>query len=127
MVWSGLGTVSAVMCRVRFAAPCLHPHAEGLQLAVEVLGGLGQNPAGVQAGVPDTAEAQGDLLHQVVDRVSLHVQGLVRVEVDALLGDGQDAEAGAAESGDGHQVVGPHSVTCRQKRGSWTHTEAIRL
>lgn len=78
---------------------------------MEVLGGLGQNQAGVQARVPDAAEAQGHLLDQVVDRVALHAHRLVRVEVDALLGDGQDAEAGAPQAGDGHQIVGPDSVT----------------
>lgn len=111
------------MCRVGLAPSCLHPHAEGVQLAVEVLGGLGQNSAGVQARVPDTTQTQRNLLHQVMDRVSLHVQGLVRIEVDALFRDGQDTKAGAAESRDRHQVMGPHSVTCRQRAGSLTHTE----
>lgn len=89
----------------------LHAGAEGAQLAVEVLGGFRQNHGGVQAGVPDAAEAQRNLLHQVVDRVTLHVEGLVRVEVHTLLRDGEDAQAGAAQAGDGHQVMGPHGVT----------------
>lgn len=87
---------------------CLHAHAEGVQLAVEVLGGFGQIQAG---GVPPAAEAQRDLLHQVVERIALHAHVLVRVEVDALLGDGQDTKAGAPQSRDGHQVMGPNSVT----------------
>lgn len=98
-----------------------------MQLAVEVLGGLRQNPAGVQARVPDTTQAQRNLLHQVMDRVSLHVQGLVRIEVDALFRDGEDTKAGAAESRDRHQVMGPHSVTCRQTPSSFTHTEPFRF
>lgn len=95
--------------------PCLHAHAEGVQLAVEVLGGLGQNQARVPAGVPGAAQAQRDLLDQVVERVALHADRLVRVKVDALLRHGQDAQAGASQPGDGHQVVGPDDVTYRQR------------
>lgn len=85
--------------------PCLHAHAEGVQLAVEVLGGLRQNQAGIQARVPHTAEAQRNLLDQVMDRVALHAHGLVRIKVDALLRNGQDAETGASQPRDGHQVM----------------------
>ena len=95
--------------------PCLHAHAEGVQLAVEVLGGFGQDQAGIQAGVPDAAEAQGNLLDQVMDRVALHAHRLVRIEVDALLRDGQDAKTGTPQARDGHQVMGPHSVTYRER------------
>lgn len=80
---------------------------------MEVLGGFGQNQAGIQAGVPDAAEAQRDLLDQVVHRVALHAHRLVWIEVDALLGNGQDAETGASQPRDGHQVMGPHSITYR--------------
>lgn len=52
--------------------PCLHAHAEGVQLTVEVLGGFGQNQARIQAGVPDTPQAQRHLLNQVVDWVTFH-------------------------------------------------------
>lgn len=96
---------------VRVERRCLHARAEGLQLMVEVLGGFRQNQGGVQAGVPDAAETQWNLLHQVVHRVALHVHRLVRVEVDARLRDGQDAKAGASQPRDGHQVMGPYSVT----------------
>lgn len=82
-----------------------------MQLAVEVLGGLGQNQAGIQAGVPDAAEAQRNLLHQIVHRVALNAHRLVGIEVDALLGDGEGTEAGAPQPGDGHQIMGPNSVT----------------
>lgn len=78
---------------------------------MEVLGGFGQKHAGIQARLPDTAEAQRNLLHQVVDWVALYAHRLVWIKVDALLRDGQDTEAGASQSGDGHQVMGPHSVT----------------
>lgn len=107
--------------------PCLHAHAEGVQLAVEVLGGFGQNQAGIQAGVPDATQAQRHLLDQVVDRVALHAHGLVRVEVDALLGHGQDAEVGASQPGDGHQVVRPHGVTFTQRhsQGGWNNLTSI--
>lgn len=97
------------MCWV--GRPCLHAHAEGVELAVEVLGGFRQHHGGIQARVPDTAEAQRHLLDQVVDWVTLHVHRLVRVEVDALLRHGQDTETGASQPRDGHQVMGPHSVT----------------
>lgn len=63
--------------------------------------------------MPDTAEAQRDLFDQVEQRVALHAQGLVRIEFDALFGDGQDAKAGAAQSRDGHQIMGPYGVTFR--------------
>lgn len=86
-----------------------------MQLAVEVLGRFGQNQAGIQARVPHTAEAQRNLLDQVMDRVTLHAHGLVRIEVDALLGDGQDAKTGASQPRDGHQVMGPYSVTYREE------------
>ena len=81
-----------------------------MHLTVEVLRGLRQHQAGVQAGVPDAAQPQRHLLHQVVDWVPLHVRPLVGVEVDALLGHGQDTQAGAPQTGDGHQVVGPDGV-----------------
>lgn len=94
--------------------PCLHAHAEGLQLTVEVLGRFWQNQAGVQAGVPDTAEAQWNLLDQVMHRVALHAHRLVRIKVDALLRDGQDTKTGASQPRDGHQIMGPYSVTYRE-------------
>ena len=90
--------------------PELHARAEGVHLPVEVLCGLRQHQVGVQAGMPDAAQAQGHLLHQVVNWVPLHVRPLVGVEVDALLGHGQDAQAGAPQPRDGHQVVGPDGV-----------------
>lgn len=93
---------------------CLHAHAEGVQLAVEVLGRFRQNQVGIQAWVPDATQAQGNLLDQVVDRVALHVHRLVRVKVDALLGHSQDTETGASEPRDGHQVMGPHCVAWRE-------------
>lgn len=80
---------------------------------VEVLGGFRQNQAGVQAGVPDPAEAQRDLFDQVEQRVALHAHGLVRIEFDALFRDGQDAKARASQSRDGHQIMGPYGVTFR--------------
>ena len=76
--------------------PCLHAHAESLQLTVELLGGFGQNQARIQARVPDAAEAQRDLLDQVVDRVAFQAHRLVGVKVDALLRDGQDAKTGTS-------------------------------
>lgn len=94
--------------------PCLHAHAEGVQLAVEVLGGFRQNQAGIQDRVPDTAEAQRYLLDQIMDRVALHAHRLVWIEVDALLGDSQDTKTGASQPRDGHQVMGPYSVTYRE-------------
>ena len=60
--------------------------------------------------MPDAAQAQGHLLDQVVNGVPLHVRPLVGVEVDALLGNGQDTQAGAPQPRDGHQVVGPDGV-----------------
>lgn len=107
---------------------CLHAHAEGVQLTVEVLGGFGQNQAGIQARVPDTAKAQWNLLDQVMDRVTLHAHRLVRIEVDALLRDGQDAKTGASQPRDGHQVVGPYSVTYREwcVQGGWTNLATIK-
>ncbi len=101
------------MCWI--SAPCLHASAEGVQLAVEVLGGFGQNQAGIHARVPATAKAPRNLLDQVLDRVALHAHRLVWVEVDALLGDGQDAKTGTPQSRDGHQVMGPHGVTYRER------------
>lgn len=103
------------MCWV--GRPCLHAHAEGVQLTVEVLGWFGQNQTGIQARVPDPAEAQWHLLDQVVDWVALHAHRLVWVKVDALLRHGQDTETGASQPRDGHQVMGPHSVTCTERDG----------
>lgn len=119
LVWPGLDRVSAVMWYI--SPPCLHAHAEGVQLAVEVLGGFRQNQAGIQTRVPDTAEAQWNLLDQVMDWVAFHEHRLVRIEVDALLRDGQDTKAGASQPRDGHQVMGPHSVTYRERNdeGGW--------
>lgn len=117
--WSGLTWTGLVWSWQRFIRhfssrrPCLHAHAEGLQLVVEVLGGFWQNQAGVQAGVPDTAEAQRDLFDQVEQRVTLHAHRLVRIEFDALFRDGQDAKARASQSWDGHQIMGPYGVTFR--------------
>ena len=90
--------------------PKLHARAEGVHLPVEVLRGLRQHQVGVKAVVPDAAQAQGHLLDQVVNGVPLHVRPLVGVEVDALLGNGQDTQAGAPQPRDGHQVVGPDGV-----------------
>lgn len=90
----------------------LHAQAEALHLPVEVLGGLAEDQVGVHGGVPDAPQALGHLLHQVVDGVTFHEDPLVWVEVDALLGHSQDLEAGATQTGDGHQVMGPHSVAC---------------
>lgn len=100
-----------------FAFPALHAHAEGMQFTVEVLGGFGQNQAGIQTRVPDAAEAQRNLLDEVVDRVAFHANRLVWVEVNALLRDSHDTETGTSQSRDSNQVVGPHSVTCRE--GGW--------
>lgn len=114
--WSCLTWTGLVWSGQRFnrrVFPCLHARAEGVQLMVEVLGGLWQNLVGVQAGVPDTAEAQRDLLDQVEQRVALHAHRLVRIILDALFGDGQDAEARASQSRDGHQIMGPYDVTFR--------------
>lgn len=78
--------------------PSLHAHAEGLQLTVEVLGGLRHNKTGIQAWVPDTAKAQRNLFDQVVDWIALHTHRLVGVKVDALLRYSQDTEAGAPQA-----------------------------
>ena len=99
--------------------PCLHAHAEGVQLAVEVLGGFRQNQAGIQARVPDTTEAQWHLLDQVVNWVALHAHWLVWVEVDALLRDSQDTKTWATQPRDGHQVMWPYSVTYKGRDGHW--------
>lgn len=95
--------------------PCLNAHTEGIQLMMEMLGGFGQNHTGIQARVPDTAKAQRNLFDQVMYRVSLCVQGLIWVKVEALLRDGQDTKTGTSQSRDSHQVMGPDSVTYRQK------------
>lgn len=78
---------------------------------MEVLRGFRQNQAGIQAGVPDAAEAQRDLLDQVVHWVALHAHRLVWIKVDALLRDSQDTETGASQPRDRHQVMGPDSIT----------------
>lgn len=82
---------------------------------VEVQGGLHQDQRRVQAGLPHAAEAQRNLLDQVMQGVALDVHGQHGVEVDAGLGDGQLAEAGAPQAGDGHQVMGPYDVTCSER------------
>ena len=79
------------------------------------MGGFGQNQAGIQARVPDTGEAQRNLLDQVMDRVAIHAHCLVRIKVDALLRDGQDAKVGATQPRDGHQIMGPNGVTYRER------------
>ena len=99
-----------------------------MQLAVEVLGGFGQDQARIQARVPDTAEAQRDLLDQVMDRVAFHADWLVWVKVDALFRHGEDAKTGASQPRDGYQVVGPDGVTYRERlveRG-WTNLTNIK-
>lgn len=111
LAWRGLVSSGLRQCFNRRAFPCLHAHAEGVQLMVEVLGGFWQNLVGVQAGVPDTAEAQRDLFDQVEQRVALHAHRLVRIIFHAFFGDGQDAEARASQSRDGHQIMGPYDVT----------------
>lgn len=63
--------------------------------------------------MPDAAQAQGDLLDQVEQRVALHAHRLVWIEFDALLGDGEVAKVGASQSRDGHQIMGPYDVTFR--------------
>lgn len=82
---------------------------------VELQTGLDQNQGSVQAGLPHAAETQRNLLHQVMQGVALDVHGEKGIEVDARLRDGQLAEARAPESGDGHQVMGPNDVTCRER------------
>lgn len=89
-VWPDHDTVSAVICWICY--PCLHAPAEGVQLVLEVLGRFTQNQAGIEARVPDAAEAQRNLLDQVLDRVALHTHRLVWVKVDALFGDSQDTK-----------------------------------
>lgn len=91
---------------------------------MEVLGGFGQNQAGIQARVPDTAEAQWNLLYQVMYRVALHAHRLVWIKVDALLRDGQDAKTRASQPRDGHQVMGPYSVTYGER---WVQGDLINL
>lgn len=59
------------------------------------------------------AEAQRDLFDQVEQRVALHAHRLVGIIFHALFGDGQDAEARASQSRDGHQIMGPYDVTFR--------------
>lgn len=111
LVLSGLVLAQFRLCYVGFCHPGLHALAEGVQLVVEVLGGLGHNQTGIQARVPDATEAQWNLLDQIVDRVALHAHRLVGVKVDALLRHRQDAKIGTSKPRDGHQVMGPHSVT----------------
>lgn len=94
---------------------CLHACAEGLHLVVEMQGGFHQNQRRVQAGLPHTAETQRNLLHQVMQRVALDVHRQDRVEVDARLRDGQLAETGAPQPGNGHQVMGPYDVTYSER------------
>lgn len=94
----------------------LHARAETLHLAVEVLSGLVQDHAIVHGGMPDAAQAQGHLLDQIVDGISLDVHRLVRVKVDALFGHLQNFEVGPTQASNGHEVVGPHSVACGGKK-----------
>lgn len=63
----------------------LHARAKGLRLIVELQVGLYQNQRRVQAGLPHAAQAQRNLLYQVVQGVTLDVHGQEGVEVDAGL------------------------------------------
>lgn len=93
----------------------LHASAEALHLAVEVLSGLVQDDAVVYRGMPSAVQAQGHLLHQIVDGVTFDVHRLIWVEVDAFFGNLQDFEVGATQARNGHEVVGPHGVSWEAK------------
>lgn len=81
------------------------------------------------------AQAQRDLFDQVEQRVALHAHRLVGIIFNALFRDGQNAEARASQSRDGHQIMGPYDVTFRGTqrtdpldRGSYSITDSnVRL